>query len=206
MGRSSCSVYIFASTPMGRAPAFCSLRNIKDSNQNSVYFALGLPLSLVPSPFWRVGMALYLTITWEWQVREWEPGMKEGSESWTTVRNAHLPTTVQSRTQCPQACGPAQHASCILQGLTAHGLGWEAKEYAQGAVQGGNSQPPKGGGQPRRVGVLGGIASSESQARPFAGTGCAVPGLRETPLGQRQGDGAGAGQQSAGRALTDDPS
>lgn len=31
-------------------------------------------------------------------------------------------------------------------------------------------------------GVLGGIASSESQARPFTGTVCAVPGLRETPL------------------------
>lgn len=36
-------------------------------------------------------------------------------------------------------------------------------------------------------GVLGGIASSESQARPFAGTECAAPGLRETPLGPLTG-------------------
>lgn len=35
--------------------------------------------------------------------------------------------------------------------------------------------------------MLGGIASSESQARPFAGTECAVPGLRETPLGPLTG-------------------
>lgn len=35
----------------------------------------------------------------------------------------------------------------------------------------------------RGLGVLGSIASSESQARPFAGTEYAIPGLRETPLG-----------------------
>lgn len=51
LGRSSCSVYMFAFTPTGRALAFCALRNIKDSSQNSVYFELGLPLSLAPSPF-----------------------------------------------------------------------------------------------------------------------------------------------------------
>lgn len=51
LGRSSCSVYTFAFAPTGRALAFCALRNIKDSSQNSVYFELGLPLSLAPSPF-----------------------------------------------------------------------------------------------------------------------------------------------------------
>ena len=43
------------------------LRNIKDSSQNIVYFALCRPLSLVPPPFGRVGLALYLTMGWGWQ-------------------------------------------------------------------------------------------------------------------------------------------
>lgn len=51
LGKSSCSIYTFAFTTTGRALAFCALRNIKDSSQNSVYFELGLPLSLAPSPF-----------------------------------------------------------------------------------------------------------------------------------------------------------
>lgn len=85
----------------------------------------------MPSPFGRrVGLALYLTMTWGWQVSA-GPGTKEGSESWTTVGNAHPPTTAWTRPWRAQACSPAQHAFCILQELMAQGLGWE-KECAQG--------------------------------------------------------------------------
>lgn len=68
---------LFTSTPMGRVLAFCLLRNIKDSNQNSVYFALGLSHSLAFSLFCWVGMALYLTTTWGWQVRGWRVGTRD---------------------------------------------------------------------------------------------------------------------------------
>lgn len=46
---------LFTSTPMRRVLAFCLLRNIKDSSQNSVYFALGLSHSLAFSLFCRWG-------------------------------------------------------------------------------------------------------------------------------------------------------
>lgn len=60
---------LFTSTPMRRVLAFCLLRNIKDSSQNSVYFALGLSHSLAFLSLLLVGMALYLTTTWGWQVQ-----------------------------------------------------------------------------------------------------------------------------------------
>lgn len=72
----------------------------------------------------------------------------------------------------------------------AHGLGYGVRARAEGRSEGSMLSLPRevdswggeGWGE-----VLGGIASSESQAQPFAGTECAVPRLREMPLGPLTG-------------------
>lgn len=64
--------------------------------------------------------------------------MRAGQQS-----EMHIAHHSEEQTPVPQACGPAQHAFCIFQGLMAHGLRWEVKECAQGRVLESNSQPPK---------------------------------------------------------------
>lgn len=70
LGRSSCSVYTFVSTPMGRALASCVLRNIKAIK---IVFILRwvCPSLWHPLPLARgVGLALSLTMTWGGRCRQ----------------------------------------------------------------------------------------------------------------------------------------
>lgn len=177
----ACSVHMFTSHLRGMESSVLRvLRNIKDSSPNSVYFRFmsAHPPPPAPSPFGGVGLARYLTKDWG-RGRVGGPGTKEGSESWTTVARC---TSSHHRHRARRPPRPAALPST----LSASYMG--TREQG-GRVRGGDdTRPHAGGGQSGRAGgwagALGGIASSESQARPFARDGAPPsPGL-----GRRRGD------------------
>lgn len=145
------------------------------------------PPSLAPSPFGRVGLAHYLTMGWG---HGWVggPGIKEGSESWTTVgRCPSAHRVAEHSAPPPEPGGPAQHAFRILQG------GQVSREGPRGRREGLTREVDN------RVGGMGGqgrLAALQAQNHKLGrlrGTERRRPQAQGDTVGttDRWGDGAG---------------
>lgn len=153
-----------------------------------------------------MGLAFYLTISWSWWVGG-GLGMKEGSESWTTVENARPPTA--SWTPVPPGWRPCPTRFLHLKRTdSSWPRVWGERACAQGGSKGATL------GLPKEVNSWGTVWGAWRHCKlritssAVCRDGVCSPWAQGDTVGttDRRGDRAGAGRSSAERALTDGPS